>query len=392
IHNNLLSNAIKFTPPGGEVEVRVEQANPRQVSLVVKDSGIGISPEQLPKIFDRFYQAENEQTQAGEGTGIGLSLTKELVQFMEGYIEVESSPGTGTTFHVGLPITQLAPLKQAEAATLPMSVEAPAVPPPASVTQGSEMPSLLIIEDNPDLITYLYACLEDSYQLLLARDGEEGIRVALEQVPDLILSDVMMPKKNGYEVCDTLKSDERTSHIPIILLTAKADRDSRLTGLQRGADAYLTKPFDQEELLIRLGKLLELRKQLQARYAGSALELPPQEAEFQLEDAFMQRVNETIQANLGNSAYRTEELCRDLGISRTQLHHKIKALTNRSTALYIRHVRIEKAKALLRETDQRISDIGYAVGFEDSHYFSRVFTKEAGMSAKDWRAQAEGAQ
>ncbi len=389
IHNNLLSNAIKFTPPGGEVAVRVEQAEVGQVALIVKDSGIGISAEQLPQIFDRFYQADNEQTQAGEGTGIGLSLTKELVQFMEGYIEVESSPGTGTTFHVGLPITQLAPIKQAETATLPISVEAlaPAVPTPAPVPQSSELPRLLIIEDNPDLITYLYACLEDSYQLLLARDGEEGIRVALEQVPDLILSDVMMPKQDGYEVCDTLKSDERTSHIPIILLTAKADQDSRLQGLSKGADAYLTKPFNEEELFVRLEKLLELRKYLQKRYGNAAAEAPEKQPAFELEDAFIRKVRATVLAHLDESHYRIEDLYKDMGMSRTQLHMKIKALTEKSPAHFVRAIRVGEAKEILLNSDQGIAQVAYSVGFSDPAYFSRVFTKEVGCSPRDWREQ-----
>ncbi|MCI4669844.1 MAG: tetratricopeptide repeat protein [Bacteroidia bacterium] len=388
IQTNLISNAIKFTPTGGTVEVKVGKTDEGQLLFEVIDTGIGISTEQLPLIFDRFYQADNEYSQAGEGTGIGLSLTKELVRLMKGSIKVESQQGKGSTFRVGLPITQNAPIRKKEVIfSLPQiniqeEVKQEEI---GKVTAEGELPSLLIIEDNPDVVTYISACLEDSYRLFIARDGEEGIATALEYVPDLIISDVMMPKKNGYEVCQVLKTDERTSHIPIVLLTAKADRDSRLDGLGKGADAYLTKPFDQEELFIRLEQLLVLRKRLQRRYAGASQAPPPEEPGFQQEDTFIEKVRQALLDRLDDSSYKPDDLNRDLGISRTQMYNKVKALTGQSPSHFIRSIRLAKAKELLQSQDLRIADIAYSVGFADPQYFARTFSKENGMSPSAWR-------
>ncbi|MEM6346033.1 MAG: tetratricopeptide repeat protein [Bacteroidota bacterium] len=391
IHTNLLSNAIKFTPTGGEVAVSLAKPESHRLMLEVSDTGIGIPSDKIPLIFDRFYQADNEQTRAGEGTGIGLSLTQELVQFMGGQIEVESKEREGSSFRVYLPITQEAPLQKdipivKEELVLPAIARDLVEPVPSFATD--DLPSLLIIEDNPDIVTYLQASLEDAYRLLIARDGQEGIELAVEQVPDLIISDVMMPKKDGYEVTQILKSDERTSHIPVILLTAKADHDSRLEGLEKGADAYLTKPFDQRELFIRLEKLLALRRNLQARYANAAATPPPQEKSFALEDAFIQKIRTLILDKLEESDYRIEDVCRDLGTSRTQLHNKIKALTGKSTTKFLRSIRLEKAKELLQLPESRVTEVAYATGFTDPYYFTRVFTKEFGTSPTSWREAA----
>ncbi len=263
---NLISNAVKFTPSGGEVQVSVradqinKSSNP-QIHITVSDTGIGISEKDLPHIFDRFYQVDGSHTREGEGTGIGLAHTLELVHVMGGEISVESDLGKGSTFKVSLPVTRNAPASDAPASEgvtlshpLTTAVSHPLTSPDNSslITPNSNLPQLLIIEDNPDVVAYLKSCLEGLYQLDVAYNGKIGIEKALENIPDLIVSDVMMPEKDGYQVCDTLKNDERTSHIPIILLTAKADAASKITGLKRGADAYLTKPFDKEELLVRL--------------------------------------------------------------------------------------------------------------------------------------------
>ncbi|MEO0896441.1 MAG: ATP-binding protein [Bacteroidota bacterium] len=393
IQTNLVSNAIKFTPKGGKVDVKVRRTDESHLLFEVKDNGIGISDQQLPLIFDRFYQADNEHTQAGEGTGIGLSLTKELVQLMEGSIWVESQKNKGSTFQVALPITQQAPRRKVENISLIPKIDLQEAVKQEEIGEhslDSELPTLLIIEDNPDVVTYISSCLEDSYRLFIARDGEEGIATALEHVPDLIISDVMMPKKNGYEVCQILKADERTSHIPIVLLTAKADRDSRLDGLGKGADAYLTKPFDQEELFIRLEQLLALRKRLQLRYAGASQAAPPAKPEFQQEDAFIQKVRQTVLDRLDDSSYKPDDLNRDLGISRTQMYNKVKALTGQSPSHFIRSIRLTKAKELLRSKELRIADVAYSVGFADPQYFARTFSKENGMSPTVWREKEVG--
>jgi YesN/AraC family two-component response regulator len=216
-------------------------------------------------------------------------------------------------------------------------------------------------------------------------NGREGIDQALEIVPDIIISDIMMPEKDGYEVCDTLREDIRTSHIPIILLTAKADRDAKLEGLKVGADAYLTKPFDKEELGIRLHKLLELRRNLQARYSNLESIGPVEKESLNKEEKFLQELHHLLEDHLSEEGFGIAQLCRKMGMSRTQLHHKIKALTGKSTSIFIRSIRLKKAKELLRNSDLNVSEVAYEVGFRTPVYFTQVFTEEVGVSPSRYR-------
>lgn len=398
IISNLLSNAIKFTPEGGEISVQVTVGSQQLtvdnfqstkdlgaencLLLTVKDTGVGIPREKLSNIFDRFYQVDDSSTRKEEGTGIGLSLVKELIKLMDGSIEVESTIGKGTTFKILLPIRQD---KEVRSEELGVKKEAPVpnansvLPPDSPVLDpNSTLPTLLIIEDNADVVKYLSAALEDKYQLIVARDGEAGIEIALEKIPDIIISDVMMPKKDGYEVCKTLKEDERTSHIPIVMLTAKADDLSRLEGLRRGAEAYLTKPFKKEELFIRIEKLLELRKALQLRYQSLEQLVASEDVAIKQEDEFILKVRQLFDEHLDDERYGTSELCRDLGMSRTQVHRKIKALTNRSTSRFLRFIRLSKAREMLLNSTLNVAEIAYTVGFSDPNYFSRTFAEEYG--------------
>jgi len=373
---NLLSNAIKFTPSGGKVTLSVQvlrQEAPQRLLLTVQDTGIGIPPEDLPHIFDRFYQVNNLEKAKTGGTGIGLALTKELVQLMGGTIAVESEPGQGTTFTVQLPIT-----RKAEKGKMDDSPFAFAEAPPSPVSRPPSPVHVLIIEDNPDVVQYLTTCLEEHYTLDFAYNGSAGIEKALASIPDLIVSDVMMPEKNGFEVCDFLKNDERTSHIPIVLLTAKADVQSRLTGLRRGADAYLAKPFHEEELLVTLENLLTLRKKLQAKYAAFS-DVAPDEIGNELEDAFLQKVRTIVLEHLSDSHFSVEDLCRLLTMSQPQLHRKLTALTGKNATLFIRSIRLAKGKELLQHKNMTVSEVAYAVGFTDPKYFSRVFSAEFGL-------------
>lgn len=384
IISNLLFNAVKFTSSGGAVNIVVSQF-PEGVRIIISDTGIGIPAEELPHIFGRFYQVDTSTTREGEGTGIGLSLSKELVHMMGGEIEVESQINVGTTFRIQFPILQNAPreeqFKKIDPEDLPQSYVAGA----ATASPGSvgELPTLLIIEDNHDIVEYLASCLDDQYILLIARDGQQGIDMALEQVPDLIISDVMMPRKDGFEVCEFLKNDERTSHIPIIILTAKADHESRIQGLKKGADAYLAKPFNKEELLVRLEMLLALRRKLQARYASDALS--EDEAVYEQEDDFIRKIRTIMEENLIDTSFSITELCEMVGMSRSNLHRKITALTGRSSSIFIRLIRLQKAREILVSTDYNVSEIAYQVGFSDPKYFTRAFTKEFGHSPKEVR-------
>lgn len=387
IISNLISNAIKFTPAYGKITVAIKELSQeddtRWLEIKVVDSGTGIPKDELPFIFDRFYQVDDSSIRKGEGTGLGLALVKELVELMQGKISVSSQPGKGTQFTLLLPIQNQAEPQEIEAlkeqSESGQSYWSVATDQAWFERAPSDLPIVLIVEDNADVIYYLRKCLEGQYQLKLARDGRQGIEMALEIIPDLVVSDVMMPEVDGFELCETLKNDERTSHIPIVLLTAKVTQDAKVQGLTLGADAYLTKPFEKQELLVRLEKLIESRKQLQAYYqkADGKTENP--------EHAFMKKVWAIVNTNLDNADYSVVNLSRDLGMSRAQVHRKLKALTDLSASQYIRLVRLNKARSLLRETELTIAEISYEVGFKSPSHFTRVFSQHFGESPSETR-------
>ncbi|MCY1719943.1 ATP-binding protein [Prolixibacteraceae bacterium Z1-6] len=391
IVSNLLTNAIKFTPVNGEVKIEFEtQTNIDKpiFQISVSDTGIGIPEKKLPHIFDRFYQVDDELSRTGSGTGIGLALVQELVKLLGGEISVESKINEGTTFKVQLPYTQNAALeKDRSIANVPVIEYDEEFTNQRAETKakGKDLPTLLIVEDNRDVAEYLFHCLDEKYHLLYAANGQEGIDVAIENVPDIIISDVMMPKVDGFSLCDTLKTDIKTSHIPIVLLTAKADLDSRILGLQRGADAYLAKPFNEMELEIQLQNLLQLRIKLQQRYANTENLEPSEVIAIQQEDQFVIRVREAILENMDQENFGVPELCKILLMSRTQLHNKLKSLTGRSTSHFIRLTRIERACQLLQESELNISQIAFEVGIESLPYFSRIFTEHTGLSPNKYR-------
>lgn len=415
IISNLLSNAIKFTPVGGEVVFQVKServkgegnAGPstlftshpsfgRQrlavgealLTLQVKDNGIGISAEELPHIFDRFYQADHSSVRRYQGTGIGLALTKELVELMGGTIQVESEPEKGSEFIVQLPIHTKALLTE-NAANINLPTQIISSEGNyfyEDATSGTvDLPLVLIIEDHTDVANYIGTCLQGKYQYLYAANGKLGIEMAFEKIPDLIISDVMMPEKDGFEVCATLKADERTNHIPIILLTAKVAVQDRLEGLAQGADAYLAKPFEKEELWIRLHQLFELRQTLQKKYSEQLLTDAPDETKVVQEDPFLAKARTIILAELENENFSLNELSQMLYLSRSQVHRKIKAVTGMSSAIFIRSIRLQEAKKMLASTHLTISEIAYQVGFKSPVYFSQMFKETFGESPSDIR-------
>ena len=391
IVSNLIANAIKFTPTGGEVQLSVlglQNASTPTYQFSVTDNGIGITEDKLPLIFDRFYQVEDTALQTAVGTGIGLTLTKELVELLGGQITVESVAGEGTTFTVQLPYSNMAALSD------PSDTETKAIVLPVSETQitpksqnlgSQDLPKLLIVEDNPDVMEYLITCLDVDYQLSFAHDGQEGLEKATEKIPDLIISDVMMPRMDGFTMCNQLKSDQRTSHIPIILLTAKADADSRITGLERGANAYLAKPFNQRELKAQLKNLFSLRQSLQLRYTNLENLEPSKEPEIEQEDIFVLNLKELIIKNLDDLNYDLNALSKDLYLSRSQLGRKVKALTGKSPAVFIRTIRLTEARRLLLTTDRSVKEIAYDVGFSGHNYFTNSYTTEFNESPSDTR-------
>lgn len=400
IVSNLLSNAVKYTPDGGNiyffVSKRMENEQPLLL-LRVQDTGVGIPAEDLPQIFGRFYQVDDSPTRRGEGTGIGLALTQELVNLLRGNIWVESMLGQGTTFHVELPITEKPGVRKAEnldapgasdrfekAILEPVLVNAELLEYTGETATGGK-PNLLIVEDNPDVQQYLIACLENDYQLILAENGQIGIDKAIELIPDLILSDVMMPEKDGYALTEILKNDERTDHIPIVLLTAKADFESRISGLEKGADAYLAKPFEKRELLVWLEKLLELRKKLQAHYAQVG-ETSDDAGDLALpEHPFLQKFYALVEAELSNPELDMNKLSRALGMSRSQVFKKLKAMTGKSATALIRSFRLHKGKQMLSSSELTISEVAYEVGFTSLNYFSSSFAEEFGLRPSEIR-------
>ncbi|HEX5113007.1 MAG TPA: ATP-binding protein, partial [Saprospiraceae bacterium] len=396
IMTNLISNAIKFTPAGGEVLVQVSTSAAR-LQIVVKDTGIGIAEKDLPHILDRFYQADSSSTRVAQGTGIGLAHTQELLKVMDGSIIVESDLGKGTVVTIRLPILHNETVTGLNEITTSKPTVSLVRPPKEQATDDQQvfhqsspdvmLPQLLIIEDNPDVVEYLKSCLESSYEVAVAYDGKTGVEKAMEQIPDFIISDVMMPVMDGFQVCDRLKNDEHTSHIPIILLTAKADAASRLTGLRRGADAYMAKPFSPEELDLQISTLLENRKRM-ANYFSRALYSEnkpltngtPVPEEIQIEDAFIKKVKAIIELYYQDEQFALPQLCDEIGMSRSQLFRKMKAIADISPSDLIRTYRLQKAKALLEQGDITVAEVTYQVGFKDPSYFTKMFQEEFGVA------------
>ncbi|MEM9848687.1 MAG: ATP-binding protein, partial [Bacteroidota bacterium] len=386
IISNLLSNAIKFTNESGKIVLHLSRKND-ELLLKIKDNGIGVRTAELPHIFDRFYQVDNAASQQGKGTGIGLSLVKELVELLDGSIEVQSTFGKGTTFDIHLPIRQSSTLKTTERGRVLIDQSIVSEEANGTVNLNETLPHLLLIEDNQDVVTYIQGLLKNHYQVAIAYNGEKGIEIALTDIPDIILSDVMMPKKNGFEVVEVLKQDERTSHIPIVLLTAKATQQDKIEGLKYGADAYLMKPFDKKELFIRLKKLLELRQSLQQKYATFTPVAPSIAVKnSNQEERFLQKLHEVVEQHYKNAEFGVEELAQKSQLSRIQLYRKLKAIRNQTPSQFLRNFRLQKAKDLLHNPNLNISEVAYEVGFNDPAYFTRVFSKAFGQSPNAYRS------
>ena len=397
ILSNLLSNAIKFTPEDGNVYITLlyrKRGIDSVLELTVRDTGIGIPPDELEHIFERFYQAQNEMTGSGIGTGIGLSLVYEFVKMLEGEIQVKSSTGKGTTFMVSLPVRKEAALEGRPLIKEEIKTNISFYLPPGHTEEVfvqqeiDDKPDILIIEDNADVIKYLQICLGELYQITCCKDGQSGIDRAIEIVPDLILSDVLMPVKDGLVVCRELKSNPVTSHIPIVLLSAKVDPESRIAGLESGADVYMLKPFEKQELKIQLHNLLEQRQEFHRRYADPTRE-PGRTTEATTptrEDQFVSKARAIVHEHLDDSEFSVTHFCRAIFLSRTQLHKKLTALTGLSATHFIRQIRLYTAQQMVKTSDLSITDIAYKVGFTDPNYFTRCYTQEFGEAPTETRS------
>lgn len=386
IISNLLSNAIKFTPTGGKIVVHLKQTKTKTKAcffIKVKDTGIGISEDTLPHIFNRFYQVNHKSSEYGGGTGIGLAITKELIGLMGGTINVKSVLNKGSEFVVEIPVVQTASdVMEAPMPLMPESQASIGRKPPArlSVDVGGELPLALIIEDSADVAHYLATCLKGRYKTLHAQNGNIGLDMAYNYIPDVVICDVLMPEKDGYEVCNTLKSDVRTDHIPVIMLTAKASTQDRLSGLAHGADAYLAKPFNIAELHIRIDQLVQLRKNMIGKIAGDDFGAFLKHKVEDPEARFLQKAIKSIHTEMSNDLFGPKGLARNLHLSESQLYRKLKAISGKSTAVFIRSVRLQRARELLQTTDKTISEISYEIGFNDPSWFSRSFKEEFGFT------------
>ncbi|MFQ5865284.1 MAG: ATP-binding protein [bacterium] len=406
IVSNLLSNAFKFTPKRSEICVAVSthpEEHPSRpalnkggqrgvVEITVRDSGTGIPPERLERIFDRFYQADDLYTSEQGGSGIGLALTKELVELHHGEIQVTSELGKGSTFIVRLPLGKehLKPEEIVEPASIIAHPESSIQHPESTIeypessirkaTSSLERPVILIVEDNADVRTYIRDYLGKDYEITEAIDGEQGFKKSVNAIPDLIISDVMMPKLDGYELCRKLKTDERTSHIPVILLTARAGGQSKVEGLETGADDYIIKPFDARELQVRVKNLIEQRRKLRERFAKEITLQPKDIAITSMDAQFLQKAMDVVEQNLSDPEFSTDMFAKQVAMSRMQLHRKLRALTDHSAHGFIRAYRLKRAAQLLQHQAGTVTEICYDVGFSSLSHFSKAFREQFGQS------------
>lgn len=398
IMNNLLSNAIKFTPVGGKISISInsglknsdfeisavdKRKTGRFAKIVVEDNGIGIPKEKLPHLFNRFFQADNTSTRKYEGVGIGLSLTKELVELHNGKINVESISGEGTKLIVSLPIDFTYSPDEIKSHNYELSE--PLVESenrneiPLQVAEKNGRNSVLIIEDNSDLRYYIKGALKLQYDIFEAPDGIEGMELAEREVPDLIITDVMMPNMDGYAMTKILRRNYATSHIPIIMLTARAAEDDKLTGLEAGVDAYLTKPFSIKELTLRIRKILELRENLYKKIREGAFLNPLELKINSLDQQFLGKLKETVMNEISNENFSVEALADRMALSVRQLRRKLKALIDVSPAVYIRKLRMRIAKDLLANGNGNVSQVSLEVGYSNFAAFSKAFKDEYGV-------------
>ncbi|GAA4350679.1 hypothetical protein GCM10023185_08670 [Hymenobacter saemangeumensis] len=399
---NLLGNALKFTPRGGQVRVGLA-AGPEQAVLTVQDSGIGIPPEHLPRIFDRFHQVDDSATRQYEGSGIGLTLVRELVALHHGTVSVASTPGVGSTFTVCLPLgkahlkpEELAPVDEDGRESGEQSGKsgeqlAPLPTPDAAGREAEDLrPLVLVVDDHAEMRAYVASCLQVEFRVLTVGEGEAGLRLITDTVPDLVVSDLMMPVMNGLALCRHLKSDERTSHIPVVLLTARSGDDSRLAGLELGADDYLTKPFRPRELQARVRNLLRQREQLRQRYSREVTLQPHAISISPVEEVFLNKALAVVEAHFQDAEFDVEVFASELAMSRIQLYRKLKALTDQSPTDFIRTLRLRRAAQLLEAQAGTVADVAYQVGFQSLSYFSRAFREQYGHPPSEHLAAAPG--
>ena len=394
---NLLSNAFKFTPANGEVSVELaphhsaaqQDSDTEWVVIKVKDTGIGISLDKQEKIFDRFFQIDVPGNLINQGSGIGLSLAWEFTKLHGGKIEIESEPDKGSCFSVLLPVSKVLGVIQHQAEVeegiIQQAMEETEEDPKAEKSnKTAKTKTLLIVEDNEDFRFYLKDNLKGNFTIFDAENGKQGYELALKISPDLIVSDVMMPEMSGTEMCKKLKSNIQTSHIPVILLTARTSDEQRMEGLETGADDYITKPFNFELLEIKIRNLVAQQDMLKVKY-HKQINVNASEIEItSLDEKLIQKAIQEVEKNIENSDYTVEDLSRDLGMSRFHLYKKLNSLTGKTPIEFIRVLRLKRAAQLLEKSQLNVSEIAYAVGFNNPRYFSKYFKEEFGVLPSEY--------
>jgi signal transduction histidine kinase/ligand-binding sensor domain-containing protein/DNA-binding response OmpR family regulator len=393
---NLISNAFKFTPNDGKITITIK-ADEKNATLfiTIDDSGIGIPIDAQAKIFDRFYQVENTGIY---GTGIGLALTKELVQLLRGNIKIESTPSEGSRFIVSLPILSDTEISNAGKVKIEKSiVEADDNPiwsyqdihaiEHINTKDNPTFPLLLIVEDNIDMRLYIQNEFIDSYRIIEANNGVEGFERAIAEIPDIIISDVMMPKMDGVEFCKKIKSEEKTSHIPVLLLTARSSDEYTIEGFESGADDYITKPFNAPILKIKIRNIVESRKFIQSRFIKEPNATINEIAPSVLDEKFLKKAYDVVEKHISNANFEANDFAVAVGMSRAQVYRKISAITGQSVKEFIRIIRLKKAADMLLKNEKNITEIAFEVGFNSIAYFTKSFTDYYGVSPSKYVAQ-----
>ena len=393
IINNLLSNAFKFTPPKGIVKIKVSELfvdDKKFTEIIICDTGIGISKDKIDKIFNRFFQVDDSSQRNYSGSGIGLALVKELVDLHKWKISVSSESGQGAEFRIEIPmwddylsedqkvkveIENLSDAPILNKNKIKQSTQSEFIKEEKTGTLKSNKPLVLIVDDSEDVRKYLSSLLKNEYEISTASNGEEGIKNAAEILPDIIISDIMMPSMDGIEFCQKIKSDWRTSDIPVILLTAKVSIESKIEGLEIGADAYLTKPFNSRELFTQLKNLLDQRKRLREKYGKDFESINIKTSNDSAERDFIEKALTIIKNNIDVSNFNVEQLAKELFVSRTQLHRKISTLTGQAPGEFIRAFKLKHAAKLLSEKKLSVTQIAYEIGFSSPAQFTRAFSK-----------------
>lgn len=379
---NLLSNAVKYTPHSGIVKVAIDDKTDN-IQIVISDSGPGINKKDLPKIFERFYQS---RTTKQEGTGIGLSLVKKLVEIQKGTIEVQSSIGKGSEFIIEFKkgnshftSSEISSKKASEEITENKPFTEKPIQLLDDGKKKKDLPKIMVVDDNDDIRTYIKDSLEDEYNIVDFNNAGDGLSEAQKGKVSLILCDIMMPEMDGLEFCEHIKSDLKTSHIPVILLTAKTSTENKIEGYEKGADDYITKPFSIGLLRTRIANMILQRKKLQSQIRVLNLE-PSQVSPTSVDEQFLEKTIKAIEANISNHEYSLEELSFSLGLSHDNFYRKIKNLTGLSATKFLRMIRLKRAKQLIENTDFTISEILYQVGFSNPSYFAKCFKQQFGVS------------